>query len=191
MQHRQGKRALQVLPFKKELCASSILRSMPYFVYSLSLFWRDYTKIYGKEITFWQRVWRNLSMFGLHEISFTLLIEDRPGKIDDIASFSTYEARRHLHQYDQRCQKLCSTKRFMWLGVVIPWLLWVWASRAFILLYMLVFVKAVSPSFFLLPSPSSMTIRRPLQSWRPPQDHHIYHPHSFVDVFSCTNCMFL
>jgi hypothetical protein len=36
-----------------------------------------------------------------------------------------------------KVQKLWSTNRITWLGVDLPWLLWIWASRAFILIYFL------------------------------------------------------
>ena len=65
-----------------------------------------------------------------------------------LASFFAHDARLPLHPCYQRCKKLCFTRLLRWLGVDFPWLLWIWASRAFILLYLLVllvFVKTVSP----------------------------------------------
>ena len=90
-----------------------------------------------------------------------------------LASFYAHDARLPLHFYNQRCKKICFTRLLTWLGVVFPWLLWIWSSRAFILLYILVFIKAVSP-FFLLPSPLLDAFTAHMPS---PHAHYIYFDH--------------
>jgi len=46
------------------------------------------------------------------------------------ASFSAHDARLPLHPYNQRWEKLCSTRLLRWLGVVLAELLWFWGSHA-------------------------------------------------------------